>query len=203
MPTAEETAALATIRGALEAMTYLGLFGPHGNLVNAARRALDALPVLERALAEREEAAKLLGTVVCIGTLSPGEYLANAPDHAATQAAYRLKLERDAALAPGVGLRPAREVARTFVNGFWGMVEKVPGDRGEMLVERLTACIESDRQSRPAGRRGALREDTNLSKAVMAEFDLTKADWRRICDIVDQHLASGPAPGKEPSGRGE
>lgn len=51
-----------------------------------------------------------------------------------------------AASPPRVGLRPAREVARAFVNGFWGMVEKVPGGRGETLVERLTAAIEADRQ---------------------------------------------------------
>lgn len=48
--------------------------------------------------------------------------------------------ETTAAPAPVPG---ARERARAFVNGFWGMVEKVPGGRGEMLVDRLTTAIEA------------------------------------------------------------
>ena len=32
---------------------------------------------------------------------------------------------------------------RAFVNGFWGMVEKVPDARGERLVERLTKFLET------------------------------------------------------------
>lgn len=39
----------------------------------------------------------------------------------------------------------ARDAARAFVNGFFGMVEKVPRDRGEAMVDRLTAAIERDR----------------------------------------------------------
>ena len=35
----------------------------------------------------------------------------------------------------------ATDRARAFVNGFWGMVEKVPGGRGERLVEKLTELL--------------------------------------------------------------
>jgi hypothetical protein len=47
------------------------------------------------------------------------------------------------------GLRPANERARAFVNGFWGMVEKVPGRRGERLVAMLADFIDADRATRP------------------------------------------------------
>lgn len=42
---------------------------------------------------------------------------------------------------PAAPQRTATETARAFVNGFWGMVEKVPGGRGERLVEKLAELL--------------------------------------------------------------
>lgn len=40
-------------------------------------------------------------------------------------------------------MKTAGVAARTFVNDFFGMVEKVPGGRGERLVDALTAAFDA------------------------------------------------------------
>jgi hypothetical protein len=73
-----------------------------------------------------------------------------------------------------------------------------------MLCEELIAMVESDRQSRPAGRRGALlAADVELGKDVweVLRLGMTSEDqkWRvyQVLALIDNHLASGAAKGKE------
>jgi hypothetical protein len=75
----------------------------------------------------------------------------------------------------------------------------------DTICDRVTEAIESDRQSRPAGRRGPLREDMELRERLMGimrrRYRLEGlVDTGELLDAIDKHLASGAAPG---GGHGE
>jgi hypothetical protein len=230
MPTAEETAAaLATIRGALAALQALvdsadgcercyeyvpaavaaipaieaDLTGPKVTdtdeqmtaALSAIRsavewsvgmhrsRALTALPILERALAEGQQwKAEAERTLALLGKF----------EH----------LEANA-LAPGVGLRPAADIAHEVVKQHGRCLhDSAPGNVHGVLCKALTAAIGSDRQSRPAGRRGPLRLDEELRRICAPFVNYPKPlnyALDMMLDRIETYLASGAAPGKEPS----
>lgn len=85
----------------------------------------------------------------------------------------------------------ARETARAFVNGFWGMVEKVERARGETLVDRLTAAIAADRAASDA-REDRLRNALEGARRCLAADGDARAAVYGARDIVERALGAIP-----------